>query len=146
MLRQPFKFLSIKKRQRKTLSLAAKSCKEWRRRESTAEGEAEIPLRKNTIISATPHFSEHSHRKMAANELLVIFFEGCWRSLLQDNTQQKNDREKTLSLAAKSCKEWRRRESNPRPNSEPKSFLHVYSAFNPSAADGHRQPNRSPSS
>ena len=41
---------------------------------------------------------------------------------------------------------WRWRESNPRPNSEPKSFLHAYSVINPLAQDGHRQPNLLPQS
>ena len=43
-------------------------------------------------------------------------------------------------------KKWRRRESNPRPNLEPKSFLHAYSVINPLAQDGHRQPNLLPQS
>lgn len=52
------------------------------------------------------------------------------------------------SLIPKSypIKKWRWRESNPRPNLEPKSFLHVYSAINPLAQDGHRQPNLLPQS
>lgn len=37
-------------------------------------------------------------------------------------------------------KEWRRRESNPRPNLEPEGFLHAYSAICPLARDGHRRP------
>ena len=43
-------------------------------------------------------------------------------------------------------KKWRRRESNPRPNKEPKSFLHAYSVINPLAQNGHRQPNLLPQS
>ena len=43
-------------------------------------------------------------------------------------------------------KKWRWRESNPRPNLEPKSFLRAYSAINPLAQDGHRQPNLLPQS
>ena len=43
-------------------------------------------------------------------------------------------------------KKWRRRESNPRPNKEPECFLHAYSAINPLAQDGHRQPNLLPQS
>ena len=44
------------------------------------------------------------------------------------------------------CRSWSWRESNPRPNKEPESFLHAYPSKNPSAAaESRRRPGRGPS-
>ena len=95
------------------------------------------------LLFRQPHNSVSTAEGRCNQERTLAFFVVRRIEFTLSRRSHKKSGSKNCRLVASEMpsEKWRRRESNPRPNSEPEGFLHVYSALNPLEWDGHRRPD-----